>query len=1193
MCNIKDKKDKFSNVLYNLVDKLIPLFSKYDYFDLCRAVFALNSFRSNRSELNFYLTLNETLRLCNKDGEIKIETYNQFCSFYKDIKNFYKFNCYVDRTVSDFGDVYIYFEEKLYPILLGTGYNNMYALMETLYPAMIFCNEINKMKSVLQYFENMIKHLKKYNILDEENCFGDFYIPPKEYFYAVVNYYKTLDTVPDLIRNFDLEIDRCHFINFNNLYYPLFNSSIIFDAYNKAVEKIENEDYSCFSSFIMNNIVINIFAQDENNNKVYTNVSIIEDFEKKIILDNQRCSTLMLGKEGVLLLISEAEYKGESFKLYVDKINDFYNKDQLKFRVNKCGKYGIISVNKSAKFTIATYDFSYFINKKIDLHKHSENIYNQSFLDLIYFISNANTIDEIIDFLIYIDKKKNFLQVFEGYSGVFSMWQNLNRNIEQGAVIYDSLYLDISTADEVQFEKFLRLKDYYPLEWINDTFLYPPSWRIEGAENGYMHISNKSFEGYFGFLRTINQHTLFYSENLFLYDFKNPQVELNNQRFISDVILKYFQIYEMQLINIGLFNYNVETLYLQYDYAKKVDVTGFTTTDNKYVYSDSLQPNDYTILIKFVVNIERFMKDLKHTQTRDIECEFLKEFFSCLEKIGLDTSSLNRQLDLDKKELKNFNSNEIKIKYYFSFDNIKSWPNIDMFVKVRKEIAKICYNNQVTPGVYTKEETKKIVRQIQPALISYFENIISQYDKVKLHCILLSYLAYYTHQKRIEFIRYDFSNDPTLSEDARNINSNIIIANREKYKSYIKDLLYLLETNLYIEHITNTIEIDNENLEFLIAFSTWLVTLQDVSDMAHWKIGDSNVEITSDYVLNTLMTDEDESKQNNKLQRIYDNVDYIPELTNKKFYQDNIIKQLYDDTSFEFSSIIGFVYSLSVLISVDFLKYEIFPDVIKIHINEFEELYYSLFNEEFDRNNIDDMLKTLDFFICDINRLKNIGDIVHNILPIWEREKRNNRFDVRPIVKINNELIFSPVILYDWLKTFESSLFSMYPMYELGLEKTCNAIKQYKEACEKQMEQEIANLFDGKSYIVLKGFDFYKTISKKFPQELGDYDVIAIDIKKKIIWNLESKFINKVGSVYEYANQQKGFFLQNKYDEKFQRRINFLTNNYKILLNFKNVHINDFIIKSYMVTNKVLECDVKQISFEIITFNELNNIINN
>ena len=29
-----------------------------------------------------------------------------------------------------------------------------------------------------------------------------------------------------------------------------------------------------------------------------------------------------------------------------------------------------------------------------------------------------------------------------------------------------------------------------------------------------------------------------------------------------------------------------------------------------------------------------------------------------------------------------------------------------------------------------------------------------------------------------------------------------------------------------------------------------------------------------------------------------------------------------------------------------------------------------------------------------------------------------------------------------------------------------------------------------------------------------------------------------------------------------------------------------------MVTNKVLECDVKTISFEIITFNELKEIIN-
>ena len=167
----------------------------------------------------------------------------------------------------------------------------------------------------------------------------------------------------------------------------------------------------------------------------------------------------------------------------------------------------------------------------------------------------------------------------------------------------------------------------------------------------------------------------------------------------------------------------------------------------------------------------------------------------------------------------------------------------------------------------------------------------------------------------------------------------------------------------------------------------------------------------------------------------------------------------------------------------------------------------------------------------------------------------------------------------------------MYSMYEIGLTNTCEAISEYKEACEKQMEQETANLFNDEKFIVIKGLDFHKTINEGISQELGDYDVIAINKDEKVIWNLESKFIHKVGSIYEYANQQKVFFVQGKYDEKFQRRIDFLEKNYKILLEYNKIPFEEYSIRNDMVTNKVLEAEIKKIKFEIITFKELRDLI--
>ena len=46
------------NVNYDLSKRMVAIFDEYDYFDLCRAVFCINSWRYTRPHLCLYLTLN-------------------------------------------------------------------------------------------------------------------------------------------------------------------------------------------------------------------------------------------------------------------------------------------------------------------------------------------------------------------------------------------------------------------------------------------------------------------------------------------------------------------------------------------------------------------------------------------------------------------------------------------------------------------------------------------------------------------------------------------------------------------------------------------------------------------------------------------------------------------------------------------------------------------------------------------------------------------------------------------------------------------------------------------------------------------------------------------------------------------------------------------------------------------------------
>ena len=137
-----------------------------------------------------------------------------------------------------------------------------------------------------------------------------------------------------------------------------------------------------------------------------------------------------------------------------------------------------------------------------------------------------------------------------------------------------------------------------------------------------------------------------------------------------------------------------------------------------------------------------------------------------------------------------------------------------------------------------------------------------------LHNFIISSICFFIHEKRVGIERYDFSNDQSLSLESRQNNTKIIVSKREEHKRYIKNILYLIETNLYVEHLDKTIELTQDNIDYLLAYSTWLVTLQDVSDMAHWKLSESSIEISYDYVLDTILTDLEAEQQVEKNYRI-------------------------------------------------------------------------------------------------------------------------------------------------------------------------------------------------------------------------------------------------------------------------------------------------------------------------------------
>ena len=156
-----------------------------------------------------------------------------------------------------------------------------------------------------------------------------------------------------------------------------------------------------------------------------------------------------------------------------------------------------------------------------------------------------------------------------------------------------------------------------------------------------------------------------------------------------------------------------------------------------------------------------------------------------------------------------------------------------------------------------------------------------------------------------------------------------------------------------------------------------------------------------------------------------------------------------------------------------------------------------------------------------------------------------------------------------------------------------DVLRRWKKRYEDEMVKDIEELFNSANFdLVIPEMELYRRFPKeKYPQELGDYDVFAINRSRHQIWIVESKVLQKVGSIYEDQMQQRSFFYQHKDDERFQKRINFMKNHTAKVLNSFGIEGSDYAVVPYMVTNKLFMSRYKQIEFPIITFSELQELL--
>ena len=1191
-----DKSSAYDFLMQD-AEKAQKVFEKYLFQDVVSAVFCINSWRKNRSGLAQSLKLNEGLTLCKVQGTRRICSQDDYDDFWSEISPLLSITIGEDYTLPDFGEVFINLRGKSYPIIIGTGHQSVYAAMRYMVSLCKECSKEDELITILEYLEYIIGSLKSTNSKPKEEAVV-FEKPPFNYFLAVKNllcdpvFERKASDTSQIMGYQDGPIEMRHFVQFNTKTYPLFNTSILVDYYGLLLCTVEEKQITRHIQLTILDYLGRTYPDPPAPGKRHylVNPRLINE-ENRPVWDARPMFALIEGNQVLFGVMTEGLPEKEYRKLQEIQTK----REELGcisivegVKRNNSG-YVAIELSPEADLEMEVLCFNSFTDitsTYLGMQGYKDG-FNCTALDLFYLLSFSENVEELVSFVRFSNTSKAQVLTFGGRSNLFFLWKASNRNISSGAIEYSMIHIDYNETDAFTIEYFEKTLHDFPRD-CQGGFVDPIEWVIHAHPGEYSNITHKKDILYGGDLIRLKEGTSFFlSHNGHFFDSLDSDMQ-TGLMVIDEINQKMFVRYSDSLNEIGCIKgNNLQILFVPLIYAENSVPNDYLSDSSRtLVYSEGFR-DENGIAIRYSLDIGVLLDSINKSADRSVENRFFLELLKPLAEYGVqDYQDFCEVVDRDKKKKKTVDVFSMEREFFFSEFATDTVISTVSFADAKKEIAQACLDAGITPGIYKGKDATAAVRRLQAVIYPVFEGFLAEFDKYSVHYYALSYYSVqrnyvYTHHKRLSSLT-------NLDEEAKLEFEQRTRDARETARRYSRMAQYLIECNLATERKRKTRICSADEFNRLLAIADWLVVLQDSADLCHHTKWEVQIEIDEEFLVDPVYEDEVKETYDEQILRKYSNEPYLPKSDeiDQEFAEEAVVA-FERDTGVSFPSLITLLDYMARYITDNSQAKEVFSNVFSVPK---DALICGVVQQLEDESiSISDLRHALDFIILDESNLKTVAGQKHDMIPIWEREKRSNRFEVKPVAIYNNDCIFSPISTFDLMNSWRNGLLDWFPPYEIGLDDLLGVLKKWKKRYENEMVQDIVKLFEAKGLqYVFPEVDLYRRFPKEsYPEELGDYDTLAFDETGKTIWIVESKVLQKVGSIYEDLMQQKSFFFQNKYDEKFQRRITFFEENkIMILHSFGMDQFVSFTLSPVMITNKLFVSRYKKIGFPIMTFTE-------
>ncbi|WP_228350964.1 MULTISPECIES: hypothetical protein [Limnobaculum] len=1072
------------------------------------------------------LALNILLSMkTNEFNNKEIKTYEQGSEFlnslYKLLPNIPQLEDYIPEQ--DWGEVKVLWDKSIYKIFYGGAIERIYDYIKAFelcyseYP-----NILKQMENILILQNSFLSEMNANDFIFNQEFSPGYIEIPSEKFWSICRQ-KLINTnelfqklMPDIDSSFIKNIGDIKSINSTN---ELANTIMEGVALPAIGIRIENNIYPLSFRGMVNVII-------EYCSSIHTTVEFSDALSKFISqrFDNIIEEPFLLRQEQKTLPYKFSGLLQENNKIFLFILFDIKTPEKLKHlakEVYQClanGRWDLKTIYSPHRISIQntlgkkpTIDDIEFIfvssNVSTSMYffeppelKCKHHIF--SLTEFIALFDSINNIDELSSFLSYLEKYNKKISPFSSVIDKFASFRGSHSVLEDGAIGFNMISLDPHWGSNWRYDE---LKKY----WSQAPLNFPDidvKWDIRDNYQGNVSlISKRHF--YISWTTQINNCTIHFCANcepLINEDHLNGQLLTLFLECICDALSQRKDILE----NISFLGIEKISVYCSVDneylVSSELDIIE-NTSHELFSHTSLISSNTSSAIIDLSVNLPLIQNRLNKPKDASFQADICIVFLKLLSNIlhikfpesvenQINNTRNNAPRMAISSEERPFDTLEIKPKT----------PEPKHFKLARKTLAGRIKDTGIKEGIYELQAAKDIINSLADFFREKIHAQISSLHRDSLLCFVLeNYDAYVAEDQRkknniILSLQHEVNYDRAEKLAKQSTEFNRISSN---YR-------YLLECTLSLNSKNEKIPTNNEILQ-LIADIDWLMVLYNFSDILHNDIDVGGVIIDNLYIPQVFFSEDRELKENKFSEEqanyklgynLNENDEVEPNIINDKL--DSLDRVFLQDLDFKYSNLLA-VFSIlfqwsrinhsQISLSYQTTKAELIKVILNNCINLAEE----------EANRI------VDFLILDPNKIRKLlGSEINSFdVPISDHNKRAHRYNIRPLIELNNgNIIWGAAAAYRAGTIWISHIANGYLPAEFEWSHISHEVRQIKEQIEKQLEMMTFNIVKRFATRLEQGIDF----KKRFPNEnfptVGDFDTLAYFPEKNTWLNIECKY---------------------------------------------------------------------------------------